>query len=78
MIKRIICAIFGHKKCKSIENLLPFYSKYKDEYIFEGKMYHCPRCKERIFAGKGVLLIEAIDIAHATLQDLRDKNWKLK
>ena len=77
MIKRLICAIFGHKSCENIENLLPFYCKYKDEYIYQGKIYYCPRCRERIFAEKGVLLAEVMDIMQATLKDFEKKNMKI-
>lgn len=70
-IARLLCATFGHLPCPEISWLSFFYSKFDDHYVYEGKTYHCPRCKERIFAGKGVLLVEAMDLATTVLEDLR-------
>lgn len=70
-IARLLCATFGHLPCLEVSWLLSFYSKVGDHYVHEGKLYHCPRCKERVFAGKGVLLVEVADLITMTLKDLR-------
>ena len=67
MIKRMICAIQGHKKCLDIKKIIKVYDKTGTVY---DKVYHCPRCRQRVFAGKGLLYCEILDIAETMLKDL--------
>ena len=72
MIKQLICTIFGHTKPTVFLGIFQLYTKHGDTYFSEGKFHRCRRCHKLVYLGKGILTIEAIDIAETTLQNLKE------
>lgn len=73
-IRKVICAIWGHKQPKETLELESLYSvRYtKDDnpsYIYEGQLYTCSRCRQMVFTGKGFLTCQLMDLYKAALKD---------
>ena len=71
MIKRIICAIWGHDtKNITIDDIFRIAMSQEERILAEHSVCKCARCGELAFLGRGIHHAQLMDLIQCTLIDL--------